>query len=43
MIYRSAHRNWQDGSIEVDGNKKVRSSSPGKLRQLNTDTGLYVG
>lgn len=36
-------RNLQDGSIEVDGGKAVSKRSPGKLRQLNTDTGLYVG
>lgn len=36
-------RNLQDGSIEVDGGKSVSKRSPGKLRQLNTDTGLYVG
>lgn len=33
----------QDGSIEVDGGVEVSKRSPGKLRQLNTDTGLYVG
>lgn len=38
-----AYRNLQDGSIEVDGGKPVGKRSPGKLRQLNTDTGLYVG
>lgn len=36
-------RNLQDGSIEVDGGVEVSKRSPGKLRQLNTDTGLYVG
>lgn len=36
-------RNLQDGSIEVDGGQAVSKRSPGKLRQLNTDTGLYVG
>lgn len=36
-------RNLQDGSIEVDSGKAVSKRSPGKLRQLNTDTGLYVG
>lgn len=37
------NRNLQDGSIEVDGGVEVSKRSPGKLRQLNTDTGLYVG
>lgn len=38
-----SNRNLQDGSIEVDGGQAVSRRSPGKLRQLNTDTGLYVG
>lgn len=37
------NRNLQNGSIEVDGGKAVDKRSPGKLRQLNTDTGLFVG
>lgn len=42
--YSNAYdRNLQDGSIEVDGGVEVSKRSPGKLRQLNTDTGLYVG
>lgn len=36
-------RNLQNGSIQVDGGAEVNKRSPGKLRQLNTDTGLYVG
>lgn len=36
-------RNLQEGSLEVDGRKSIVQRSPGKLRQLNTDTGLYVG
>lgn len=27
----------------MDGGQAVSKRSPGKLRQLNTDTGLYVG
>ncbi|XP_055921913.1 uncharacterized protein LOC129952956 [Eupeodes corollae] len=38
-----AIRNSQEGFLEVDGRKSVVHRSPGKLRQLNTDTGLYVG
>lgn len=43
IILTINNRNWQDGSVEVDGGKPVSKRSPGKLRQLNTDTGLYVG
>ncbi|XP_055379574.1 uncharacterized protein DDB_G0283357 [Condylostylus longicornis] len=38
-----AMRNSQEGFLEVDGRKSIPQRSPGKLRQLNTDTGLYVG
>ncbi|XP_049298925.1 uncharacterized protein LOC125771864 isoform X1 [Anopheles funestus] len=38
-----ALRNSQDGTLKVDGGKPITRRSPGKLRQLNTDTGLYVG
>uniref|UniRef100_A0A182Q9V0 Pikachurin n=1 Tax=Anopheles farauti TaxID=69004 RepID=A0A182Q9V0_9DIPT len=37
-----ALRNSQDGTLKVDGGKPITRRSPGKLRQLNTDTGLYV-
>lgn len=37
------HRNLQEGSLEVDGGRSIVQRSPGKLRQLNTDTGLFVG
>lgn len=33
----------QEGSLEVDGGSTIIERSPGKLSQLNTDTGLYVG
>jgi len=36
-------RNSQEGYLEVDGRKTATLRAPGKLRQLNTDTGLYVG
>uniref|UniRef100_A0A182WAF2 Laminin G domain-containing protein n=1 Tax=Anopheles minimus TaxID=112268 RepID=A0A182WAF2_9DIPT len=36
-----ALRNSQDGTLKVDGGKPITRRSPGKLRQLNTDTGLY--
>ncbi|XP_016985384.1 pikachurin [Drosophila rhopaloa] len=38
-----AIRNSQEGYLEVDGRKTASLRAPGKLRQLNTDTGLYVG
>ncbi|XP_061402577.1 pikachurin-like [Musca vetustissima] len=38
-----AIRNNQEGYLEVDGRKSITLRSPGTLRQLNTDTGLYVG
>ncbi|XP_062132511.1 uncharacterized protein LOC133843116 isoform X2 [Drosophila sulfurigaster albostrigata] len=38
-----AIRNSQEGYLEVDGRKTLTQHSPGKMRQLNTDTGLYVG
>ncbi|GAB0093613.1 uncharacterized protein DMENIID0001_087780 [Sergentomyia squamirostris] len=36
-------RNLQEGSVEVDGGRAAVKRSPGRLRQLNTNTGLYVG
>lgn len=38
-----SQRNLQEGTLKVDGGKPIVQRSPGKLRQLNTDTGLYVG
>ncbi|XP_054739354.1 uncharacterized protein LOC129245297 [Anastrepha obliqua] len=38
-----AIRDTQEGYLEVDGRKTITQYSPGKLKQLNTDTGLYVG
>ncbi|XP_015607232.1 pikachurin [Cephus cinctus] len=38
-----AVRNKQWASLVVDSGTGVSASSPGQLRQLNTDTGLYVG
>ncbi|XP_048510585.1 pikachurin isoform X2 [Athalia rosae] len=38
-----AVRNEQWASLVVDSGTGVSVSSPGQLRQLNTDTGLYVG
>ncbi|XP_026667103.1 pikachurin isoform X2 [Ceratina calcarata] len=38
-----AVRNEQWASLVVDNGTGVSASSPGQLRQLNTDTGLYVG
>uniref|UniRef100_A0A336M7N9 CSON011653 protein n=1 Tax=Culicoides sonorensis TaxID=179676 RepID=A0A336M7N9_CULSO len=38
-----AVRNLQEGTLKVDGGKPIVQRSPGKLRQLNTDAGLYVG
>ncbi|KAL6447936.1 hypothetical protein ACFW04_000181 [Cataglyphis niger] len=38
-----AVRNEQWASLVVDSGTGVSASSPGQLRQLNTDTGLYVG
>ncbi|XP_076379382.1 pikachurin isoform X2 [Megalopta genalis] len=37
-----AVRNEQWASLVVDSGTGVSASSPGQLRQLNTDTGLYV-
>jgi hypothetical protein len=36
-------RNEQRASLVVDNGNGVFAESPGQLRQLNTDTGLYVG
>ncbi|XP_059609965.1 pikachurin [Phlebotomus argentipes] len=36
-------RNLQEGSLEVDGGRAAVRKAPGRLRQLNTNTGLYVG
>lgn len=38
-----AVRNEQEGFITVDNGPTIGKRSPGKLRQLNTNTGLYVG
>ncbi|XP_023246649.1 pikachurin-like [Copidosoma floridanum] len=38
-----ATRNEQRASLVVDNGNGVSAESPGQLRQLNTDTGLYVG
>ncbi|XP_049307031.1 uncharacterized protein LOC105228923 [Bactrocera dorsalis] len=38
-----AFRDSQAGYLEIDGRKTTTQYSPGKLKQLNTDTGLYVG
>jgi len=36
-------RNDQEGSVTVDNGAAITKRSPGKLRQLNTNTGLYIG
>ncbi|KAF7993809.1 hypothetical protein HCN44_011078 [Aphidius gifuensis] len=38
-----AVRNEQWASLVVDSGTGVSASSPGQLRELNTDTGLYIG
>uniref|UniRef100_A0A2A4JFL1 Laminin G domain-containing protein n=1 Tax=Heliothis virescens TaxID=7102 RepID=A0A2A4JFL1_HELVI len=38
-----ATRNRQAGVLEVDGLGSVGKVSPGKLKQLNTENGLYIG
>ncbi|CAH1394296.1 unnamed protein product [Nezara viridula] len=38
-----ATRNEQEGSLTIDHGETVTSKSPGKLKQLNTNTGLYIG
>ncbi|KAL1114772.1 hypothetical protein AAG570_007596, partial [Ranatra chinensis] len=38
-----ATRNEQEGSLTVDSGDTISSRSPGKLKQLNTNTGLYIG
>lgn len=43
MCLHIHYRNEQWASLIVDSGTGVSSSSPGQLRQLNTDTGLYVG
>jgi len=43
MLISYHFRNSQEGYLEVDGRKTATLRAPGKLRQLNTDTGLYVG
>lgn len=37
------HRDSQEGTLEVDGGRPIKSTSPGELRKLNADTVLYVG
>jgi len=36
-------RNNQEGSVTVDNGAAITKRSPGNLRQLNTNTGLYIG
>ncbi|CAK1589793.1 unnamed protein product [Parnassius mnemosyne] len=36
-------RNRQAGVLEVDGLGSIGKISPGKLKQLNTENGLYIG
>ena len=36
-------RNEQKASLVVDNGHEVIVESPGQLRQLNTDTGLFIG
>ncbi|CAG4994976.1 unnamed protein product [Parnassius apollo] len=38
-----ATRNRQAGVLEVDGLGSIGKISPGKLKQLNTENGLYIG
>ncbi|XP_072946316.1 pikachurin [Epargyreus clarus] len=38
-----ATRNRQAGVLEVDGLGSLGKISPGKLKQLNTENGLYIG
>ncbi|XP_024082468.1 pikachurin isoform X2 [Cimex lectularius] len=38
-----ATRSEQEGTLAVDHGKTITSRSPGKLKQLNTNTGLYIG
>ncbi|KAK9497576.1 hypothetical protein O3M35_004275 [Rhynocoris fuscipes] len=38
-----ATRSEQEGSLIVDNGKIISSRSPGKLKQLNTNSGLYIG
>nr|CAD7264494.1 unnamed protein product [Timema shepardi] len=38
-----AVRNEQEGSLVVDNGPVVTKRAPGHLRQLNTNTGLYIG
>lgn len=42
-IFFYFERNLQEGSLKVDGGKPIIQRSPGRLRQLNTDAGLFVG
>lgn len=36
-------RNGQEGWLSVDNSEMAYIRAPGKLKQLNTYTGLYVG
>ncbi|XP_075217484.1 pikachurin-like [Lycorma delicatula] len=38
-----AVRSGQEGWLTVDNGQTVSNRSPGKLKQLNTNTGLYIG
>jgi len=42
-VFCTCFRNEQEGSVTVDNGTTVTKRSPGKLRQLNTNTGLYIG
>lgn len=43
IFYLLTCRNAQEGLLEVDGGEPVRHKSTGKLRLLNSDSGLYIG
>lgn len=36
-------RSGQEGWLTVDNGQTISNKSPGKLKQLNTNTGLYIG
>lgn len=39
----NARRSEQEGYIAVDHGKPITARSPGRLKQLNTNTGLFIG
>lgn len=43
QVFHPFHRDSQEGTLEVDGGKSMKKTSPGELRKLNADTVLYVG